>query len=282
MIHNLTVVTHKRWLAAELCKAADTRNWTARQDYGFDVPELDDLTVLWMPTAHAARIVGMGLELPLLSIPSDWLSNVPYQYVQREIVTMEVSQLLNWELWQAGFAKLSTVKTDRVPAQWWKNMYEFQSALEAIEAPQNTSIQVCPTYQEFVNEYRVVIIDHEAVSVSRYLPESDHEAYDTELDEAMEFAHEVAQHMAQASPRTYMMDIGTNAIGEYLVIEANNTWSSNPYDNDPSLVVQALLVAYDRNYRDTSYWYEPDPLDAFLAAKKPPLHDAVPINMITN
>jgi hypothetical protein len=163
-------------------------------------------------------------------------------------------------------------------------LHEFQTALEAIQAPSDTSVQVTYDFTEFKEEYRILIVNHEAIGVSRYLPEDiegSTPATSERLEAAQEFAREVATEMRSYSPRAYTMDVGSDAIDEFVVVEVNNAWSSNPYDINSYAFCIALDVASDWRATDERHWYKPDPLDVFFASKKPQLHATVPITIST-
>jgi hypothetical protein len=273
MPKNVIVITHRSWLAKEVIDAAERIGWVGRQDYGFDVPNLENTSAIWMPTAHAARLYEMGIALPLVCPPEDWMSKLPKKYKSRNVTTTTLGELRLNPNPKNGFAKLTNVKTDNIPAQWYENIQDFINLLEQNNVPFNTSVQISDTKLNFYLEYRMLIQDCKVGSYSQYAPEEPIENTGHIENTCIRMATEVAEKMKDYSPKTYMMDIGftldpKNGQVSPAVVEVNNTWSSNLYNIDPDEFIFALEKALDDS---SSFQFKPDPYDSQIANKKQPL-----------
>ena len=125
---------------------------------------------------------------------------------------------------------------------------------------------------EFTAEYRCFIAPgtHGAptvVAASAYLVdgqtwdawESPAEAPDPA--EAAVFAQRVARTVV--APPGYVLDVGRLADGTWVVVEANASWSSNPYHCDPAGVVASILAAQDPNGDQRWVWRSDPAIDRF-------------------
>ncbi len=135
------------------------------------------------------------------------------------------------------------------------------------------------------NEYRVLIVQHEALDTSLYLEakewivkssrggDSNTDGFpQVRLEEAAAFATEVAKVCSSFSPSSYIMDVAeVSGNGKFIVLEANNTWSANPYDIAAESYLVGLITAADYAKTESEYHFVPDPYQAARAERMRPL-----------
>jgi hypothetical protein len=64
--------------------------------------------------------------------------------------------------------------------------------------------------------------------------------------DASEFTSQFLQSIGpEAHPPGFVVDVGVDADGNWSVIEANASWSSNPYHADMTGVIKSVLASHD-------------------------------------
>jgi hypothetical protein len=144
----------------------------------------------------------------------------------------------------------------------------FQDAAVQAGFPGDAWVQVADRELTLGNEYRVLIVDGSVRGSSVYQVKT---ADDTvagldgmnnlpgvSCEKAEKFAAEVAEVVASFSPRSYVLDVAETVEGNWIVLEANNTWSANPYDIDGVVYVEGLIAATDYAGAQEAYFFVPD------------------------
>ena len=78
-----------------------------------------------------------------------------------------------------------------------------------------------------------------------------------DASEAAAFARKVVDSVA--GPAGYVLDVGQLKDGSWAVVEANASWSSNPYHCDPAGVVASILVSQVPERFDARWAWQSDP-----------------------
>jgi hypothetical protein len=108
----------------------------------------------------------------------------------------------------------------------------------------------------YTSEYRLHVLDAHAHTASQYAQDGRLKLQPASQD-ALAFARELLAHINATIPSAVAIDIGTDANGEWSVIEVNAAWASGCYVADPDRgldVVQraagpmSLLAASDRAF----------------------------------
>lgn len=251
---SLLAVSSVSWLARDLASANTIE---VRASLGMDNPDLDGRTALWCSGAWALRLLQSGTPHPFLAAGPNWLSSVPEEFLGRRVWTGTADRLPG-SFAGPVFCKLSEHKHSRVPARIYPRVDVFAAQLDrALEARRET---VSVTFSEpvsFHREYRCFITHGQVTASSFYLStvpgvrgsdvQITWDAFSRERSPdsaaAAAFAQTVADALGSNQPPGYTLDVGTDAAGNFYVIEANAAWSSNIYHADPSGVIASVLAA---------------------------------------
>ncbi|MEW2414736.1 ATP-grasp domain-containing protein [Streptomyces sp. NPDC046866] len=190
--------------------------------------------VHWYGGALAADRVAEQLGLGLLEPGDDWLAGLPYALVRRHVrlTTLAGARRLT----HRAFVKPPSAKIDALPAA----VYEDGTRLPGTLDPA-TPVLVSGVV-EFAAEYRLFVLDGEAVAGSRY-------AVYGRLDpgpldgRVRGFAREVLRAAADGLPSAVCMDVGRLTDGTWAVVEANMPWFAHCYAAEPDRVLDVVLRA---------------------------------------
>ena len=279
----LTVISSASWVARDLAAAGTIE---VVPSLGLDVPDLEG-SALWASWAWALRLKAAGVEHPFLSPGPHWLPTVPERFLRRRV----------WSGTLAGmpyqgpvntFYKLAEHKHAGIPAAVYLGRGVFQrTALTAFNGAAIGGLAYIGSEPvEFVREYRCFIAHGEVTAASFYkatLPgvgdstvEITWDAYESAADpkypagstaEAAAFAAEVVAAMGDAQPPGYTLDVGTDAEGNWSVVEANAAWFSNIYHAPAAGVTTSILASQEPGHQDWAW--TPDDLFARRARPLP-------------
>ncbi|MEU6864233.1 ATP-grasp domain-containing protein [Streptomyces sp. NPDC046876] len=190
--------------------------------------------VHWYGGALAADRVAEGLGLGLLEPADDWLTQVPYALVRRPVrlTTLAQARLLAGR----AFVKPPSAKIDELPAAVYEDGTRLPGTLDGA-----TPVLVSGVV-EFAAEYRLFVLDGEAVAGSRYAV---HGRLDPgPLDgQVRGFAREVLSAGAEGLPSAVCVDVGRLVDGTWAVVEANMPWFAHCYAAEPDRVLDVVLRA---------------------------------------
>ncbi len=274
----LRVVSTARWLADDLAGGTDL---PVVHDLGLDAPADTTSTAWWAPHRFVSRLaVTPGATRPLLRSPGpDWMSTVDPAFTRRKVWTGQLRDAHRSGLWDTAepvdglrvFAKAAEVKIGRLPARGYMTAGGFVGAAERAGLLP-TSPVVLSELVAFTQEYRCFIAPRadgapRVVAASAYLLAGttwdfwDDASQAPDPSDAAAFAQQVAA--VTAGPAGFVLDVGRLADGSWAVVEANASWSSNPYHADPAGVVSSILAAQDPA-GDPGWAWRSDPfLDRF-------------------
>lgn len=240
----IRVVTHRRWLS-ELFEPHG-----GVHDFGFDIdPSHVDDVYWWAPGEWVARANVAGVRLPLLSAGQRWLAQPELrQFTGRDVFVGTPAEVVAWSMGKdLVHVKLPEAKTDKFPATLVMGdavSLAFDDSLIA----STTFIQVSDVLK-LRSEVRYFIANRKVVAQSWYRNGGHwfgQEEYCHGPVADMSAMRDFAQAVVEAvrCPPGFVLDIGMTQNSDCVVIEANASWSSNPYDADMRGVVESLKAAH--------------------------------------
>ncbi|GAA4033279.1 hypothetical protein GCM10023063_15990 [Arthrobacter methylotrophus] len=274
----LTVVTSARWVADDL-RAAGTID--VEHSLGLDAPRLDGSTALWCSGPWAIRLLKTGIRHPFLSTGPEWLTTVPAEFLRRDVWAGTIEEM-PYKGFKPKFYKLAEHKHSAVPAGLHIGRGKFQRSL--FEAFDYTDGVLGLHYlgsepMEYVREYRCFIAHGKVTAASFYMATLPGvgdsivtitwDAYEAgrapDASKAAAFAQTVVDAMGANQPPGYTLDVGTDADGDFSVIEANAAWSSNIYHAPSEGVIESVLASQEPGHN--RWAWTPDEL--FLTRARP-------------
>lgn len=247
-----------RWLADDLAGGTDL---PVVHDLGLDAPADTTSTAWWAPHRFVARLGATpDVTQPRLASPGpEWLLSVGLEFLQRRVWAGSLRDVSRSQLWDTTepvdglrvFAKAAEVKIGRLPARGYATAGGFVGAAERAGLLPASPV-VLSELVEFTEEYRCFIApgtdgSPRVVAASAYLVDGltwdswDDVSQTPDPSGAVTFAQQVVA--ATAGPAGFVLDVGRLRDGSWAVVEANASWSSNPYHADPSGVVSSILAA---------------------------------------
>ena len=279
----LTVVSSASWVARDLAAAGTIE---VVPTLGLDVPDLDG-SALWASWAWALRLRAAGVDHPFLSPGPHWLPSVPERFLRRRVWSGTLADM-PYQGPVDTFYKLAEHKHAAIPAGVYLGRGVFRrTVLRAFDcAAVGGLAYVGSEPVKFVREYRCFIAHGEVAAASFYkatLPDARDSTVEITWDayesagsrgypvsstaEAAAFASEVVATMGDAQPPGYTLDVGTDAEGNWSVIEANAAWSSNIYHAPVAGVITSVLASQEPGHPDWAW--TPDDLFARRARPLP-------------
>lgn len=264
---NLVVVSSASWLAKDF-RAPGTIN--VIPEIGFDLPRLDPKTTAWWCSgSYAARAAATGGRLPLLSAGPHWLDTIPLQWRQRNVTSMRVADVA--ERFKDGFIKPAEIKVGTLPARIYSGSNGTSAAEEFLRdardagLPDGSWLSVSDP-MNYVREYRCFTVDGTVTAATPYLingmtwdglePDADPEG----RREASVFVEQLLADLgAEGHPPGFVVDAGVDDQGRWSVIEANASWSSNPYHSDMAGVIESVLASHDVDGNYPQWAWQIDP-----------------------
>lgn len=188
----------------------------------------------WYGGPRAAARVAGPLGLGLLEPADDWLTRAPRPLLRRPVRLTTLAEART--LRERVFVKPPSAKLDLLPAA----VHEGGAALPA--GLDGATPVLVSGVVEFAAEYRLFVLDGEAVAGSRYAV---HGRLDpAPLDaEARAFGRTVLEATAAGLPSAVCLDVGRLTDGGWAVVEANMAWFAHCYAAEPDRVLDVVLRA---------------------------------------
>lgn len=274
---DLVVVSSASWLAKDFA-APGTINVVP--SLGFELPSCNPLTTAWWCSGiFAARADATGVTLPLLSAGPRWMDTLPFEWTGRKISSMPLS--IAKELFTGGFIKPAEIKVGRFPANVYQDTHLssartlFLNDVGEANLPDTTIMSVSEPV-EYVEEYRCFVAQGQVTAVSAYLIHGitwdamDEGAHPEGCNKAVDFTNAMLAGLgSEAYPPGFVVDVGLDSSGRWSVIEANASWSSNPYHSDMSGVIESVLAAHDAHGKHQRWAWKIDPYHKLYARPLP-------------
>ncbi|WP_223884066.1 ATP-grasp domain-containing protein [Pseudarthrobacter sp. BIM B-2242] len=234
------------------------------------VPETMEGTALWVDTSGATRLLNAGLELPLLSPGSAWLSTVPGYLLGRRVLCTTLGQLQEkwrgpglFRLAEQQYAGLGFPTFHADPATFVAAAGKYHYRALDLVAELNVVVSAPVDY---VDEYRVFVADGE-ISAStrvdtRLRPGKRTDAYEGDEEDrtaaALHFAQIVLDATVWHQPPGFRIDVGLTADGSWQLISAGPSWAAQFHLANPSGVLASVLSGQAPDY---DHWkWVPDEL----------------------
>lgn len=249
----LVVVSSAGWLAKDFSAPGII---TVISEVGFDLPRLDKgTTAWWCSGSYAARAAATGLTLPLTSAGPHWMESIPFQWRLREVASIQLADVTS--KFHGGFIKPAEIKISSLPARVYVGDGVCTAAQEFMEDAINAGLSdeswlSVSEPMDYVREYRCFTANGQVTASTPYLidgvtwdgmePEADPEGRST----AAKFVEELLDHIGtEGHPPGFVVDVGVDSQSRWSVIEANASWSSNPYHAEIPGVIESVLASHD-------------------------------------
>lgn len=233
-----------------LWRSAIKRGWDVERVRAFggvrelDLEKLvdDDIAIyveaLWAPS------VAKRLKRKLLETPNQWMENLPYHLVQRDIYLTTLAEAINYL--DPVFIKPPNDKS------FAARVYQpgtFPDIFDDYSMPVLVSNPV-----KFIDEFRCFCLDGKVLTMSPYLNngvlsrEYDWATSSNQDLNVTKFAEEVLATVE--TPRAIVIDVGMmrDVFGNevWAVVEANAAWGSGIYGCDPDKVLDVVHAATEK------------------------------------
>lgn len=258
------VITQSNWLIEELrVGVRSAGGFDFYTSYGWDLPRkiLDyDEVSWWMPGEYGARVQKIGLAPYLTSPDPGWLTEQDTRFTGRTTVLSTVADVLSNPPEGTVFIKPANVKIDTAPAQ----VLEGEDLVNTLQSWEpDTWVLYTDRICDFSDEYRFYVVDDDIMTGSVYMQDGStfyDGAQDDRYAEAFLFASQFLVYGDKKKhPESFVLDVGFDRLkDEWLVIEANPTWSSGFYGCKIEEVVHAIHRSCNPSDRCTDLWV-PDP-----------------------
>ncbi|MFF9056094.1 ATP-grasp domain-containing protein [Streptomyces erythrochromogenes] len=205
---------------------------------GYDVTEratgVEGRRVHWYGGPRAAARHAGPLGLGLLEPGDDWLTRVPRPLLRRSVRLTTLGEART--LRERVFVKPPSAKIDLLPAAVHEDGTSLPAGLDG-----STPVLVSGVV-EFAAEYRLFVLDGEAVTGSRYAVHGRLEPAPLDAG-SRSFARTVLDATAAGLPSAVCLDIGRLGDGDWAVVEANMAWFAHCYAAEPDRVLDTVLRA---------------------------------------
>ena len=226
---------------AALIEAAVAEGWSVRHLQSWRIDELPDeknIAVYGEPLFVAA--IAQQLSLALLEPPFNWLSQLPRQYLKREVKQSELGLMKNE--WFPAFIKPADDKC------FSAKVYIAPDDFPTMEYLAKTTPILISEPVEWEIEFRCFVCDRHCVTLSIYerngefarASDGSWPADQNELAEAQSFINSVLADSQVAVPPSTVIDIGRIQGKGWAVIEANPSWGAGIYGCKPREVLYTI------------------------------------------
>lgn len=198
------------------------------------VAQAEGRETYWYGGPLAADALGSRLGLGLLEPADDWLARVPYALLGRSVRLTTLAEARG--LREPSFVKPPSAKIDLLPAAVYRDGSALPAALD-----DRTPVLISGVV-EFAAEYRLFVLDGEAVAGSRYAVYGRPDPAPLDAH-ARAFAREVLEATAHGLPSAVCVDMGRLGDGGWAVVEANMPWFAHCYAAEPDRVLDVVLRA---------------------------------------
>jgi len=223
-----------------LWRAALDENWVVERLQGWRVDrELSGDIAIYGEHLFAIAVAEQ-LSLALLRPPLNWLTQLPIQYLHRQIHYTDLSSLSDFGL--PAFIKPADDKC--FPAGVYDDLDRIPN--RAVLSPQTPLLVAEPVTWQI--EFRCFVLNRKVVTSSVYAKDGEaiqddalYETFQSELSDALDFAHQVLENTTTDFPPSAVLDVGYIEGRGWAVVEANPSWGSGIYGCDPRQVLNTIV-----------------------------------------
>jgi hypothetical protein len=245
--------------SAALWKAALELGWSVERLSSYRVPEyLHDADALIYGEGLFASIVAESLSIALLEPPVDWLTRLPYHYLQRAVRYTTLSEI------RATLQSPLFVKPGDGGKGFDAKVYAHADELPSQDAWEDATPVIVSEPVIWETEYRCFLSGREGATLSVYtragefMEDAAWSAPPDEMADARAFCAAFAHDDSIALPPGMVLDVGKIAGKGWAVIEANPAYAAGIYGCDPIAVLKALeqiFVKYAKLSDEHRQWF---------------------------
>lgn len=256
----LVVITPARWLYNELKHAGSSIGVDVTQDHGYG-DFIEPQKAVW---GSMHFIMRQAPQHSLLDAGSGFLPSLPYEYTQRNFEITTIKNLRT-RTDESSFYKLANLKLDNVEGT--SDRDEFLACFDSHKYTSESTEVLISGYKDFIGAYEFrSFICKGKVKTTCYMDSNGYtwnaEGFtmpaDSILEAAQVFTQDVVSYAETIIPSGFVVDVALLSSGEFVVIEGNPVWCSNPYflSTDPHTVMSIIEGQGDEN---SPYQWKPDP-----------------------
>lgn len=183
------------------------------------------------------EIIAQQLEIALLATPPEWLSQLPQEYLKRQVNFMKLKDCRNFT--SPKFIKPASGKL------FDAKIYNSGEDLPSSDVQDDETPVLVSEPVRWVKEFRCFVHQQELLTLSAYSEsgELNLEATDDEIRQAEVFCQTILHDKRIKLPPSTVIDIGVIQKKGWAVVEANPTFASGIYACDPQKVLLCLESA---------------------------------------
>lgn len=207
----------------DIWRAAVRKGWDIHRAICYKAPETTDCCVYG--ELITCDIMADRCGLALLDPPDFFLSELPYEYVKRDITCC--TKLVFNRVFRSDFKTKLFVK----PAN--DKVFTYGIYYKKGDVPLQNIADDCPiivsSVVDFETEVRLYCLDNKVLTLDHYRFIGDRDEQN-ELNEAKQFGQEVLDKYGNMLPSAVVLDVGRISDGsDWAVIETNQAYSSGIY-----------------------------------------------------
>jgi hypothetical protein len=227
-----------------LWKAAIDLNWDVERLQNWQVPErLQQQEIVLYGEPLFASLVTEKLGLQLIAPEPNWLTTLPYFYVQREIIFSTLEEARNYQ--KRAFIKPAIDKC--FPAK----VYDSGKQLPKLDVLEGSTPVLISELVSWEVEFRCFVCDRQVITMSPYwrdgklaqTEDGSWQSSDVEIETVRSFCDRLLKDTSISISGSVVIDIGKITDQNWAVVEANSAWASGIYGCDPTLVLSVIRNA---------------------------------------
>jgi hypothetical protein len=216
------------------------------------------------PGGLVGAAMARGAMFTLTGPTADWFVGLGPEITGRPWRRVGISQARALIASVPALVKLADAKVPLFPARRYTTVAEFDAALTRLRPTAEIDLLATTQWLDIHSEYRAFTEHRDVLTCSPYVVEDEPWTPLLHTHRAS-FHHEAAAHAAtmlsglpeDAVPPAAALDIARLSTGDFVLLEANQSWSAGPYGCAPDAVLRAVLVANTDTAHDNWRWSPP-------------------------
>lgn len=252
-----------------------------REAVGLEQPE----HVYRAPGGYLTVLTQLGSTVSLFGATAEWFCGLGPDITGRSWRRVGPVEARGLVATSPHLVKLADAKHRAFPTRRYDRVEDLERALTAVGATDDTALLATDVWLPIQSEYRTFTRDRTVLTCSPYSIEDEpwspllHTHRASFHEQATEFVAEVLGGLpgqrrsregrgAPSStndglvdhdvPPTAVLDVARLDDGRFVVLEANQAWSSGLYGCDPDGALAAIVAANDATGRDPRWLWQPD------------------------
>ena len=215
-----------------------------------------------------------GAKIELVGPTPTWFIGLDPAVVGRHWSLVNPSQARDWLGDSAVFIKLADAKLRALPARRYRDVAEFDAAMARVRESPDLQLLATTGWLDLDSEYRVFTADRSVLACSAYRVQDDpwhpllHQHRASFHAAAAEWSQQLLTELAPgAVPPSAALDVARLTNGQFILLEANQSWSAALYGCAADRVLTSVLAANRAPYDEASarWLWTPDPAVAHTA-----------------